>query len=396
MASDESKDAMSDDPFFRLTNDSDWNACIGSQGDEENYLEGYLEAPIELVNAVIEKKQYGKRDTLVLPILYNARHSLELGLKFTIDRLVKAGVLSTAPPRNHDIRGYWNLLNNANLGDEALRSSVATLKPYIDSLSRIDADGQELRYHLNKDEGQSLSTYSLANLEVIRDGLVNLSKIIIAMRNRTLDFLAERRTGTFTGRLSRSDLFQVANMLPPLSEWNNPKFDIQKQAIKSRFNLSNHQFSKALNLIKSNRELKSRLGAETSLIYIPDKLLIWIIDQWRTVHPVEIGQPRVIRFSHGDFEDMRKYLQTKSQVISKVRKRLTPQQLVELEKIYHFGRDRWFPEYYEDEVAKGVENYRENEEAEKVGYLITKTNLLTAIRRGLERLGKPKLASRLD
>jgi hypothetical protein len=81
------KAPLADDPFFKLPDDSDWNACIGIQGTEENYLDGYIEAAMELVSAVIEKKMFEKRDTVVLPILYNARHAVELLLKFTIDRI---------------------------------------------------------------------------------------------------------------------------------------------------------------------------------------------------------------------------------------------------------------------------------------------------------------------
>jgi hypothetical protein len=32
------------DPFFSLGKNSEWNACIGRQGFEENYVEGYMEA----------------------------------------------------------------------------------------------------------------------------------------------------------------------------------------------------------------------------------------------------------------------------------------------------------------------------------------------------------------
>jgi hypothetical protein len=71
-----------DDPFFALSEDTQWNACIGPQGTEENYLDGYIEAAIELASAVIEKNMHEKRDTLVMPILYTARHALELSLKF--------------------------------------------------------------------------------------------------------------------------------------------------------------------------------------------------------------------------------------------------------------------------------------------------------------------------
>ena len=99
-----------DDPFFKRKFDTDWNACIGKQGNEENYLDGYVEAAMELVDAVIDKKLFAKRDTLVLPILYNARHAVELALKFLEDRLVAAGALLATGRRNHNIKAHWDRL----------------------------------------------------------------------------------------------------------------------------------------------------------------------------------------------------------------------------------------------------------------------------------------------
>jgi hypothetical protein len=98
-----------------LPADSEWNACIGRQGDEENYVDGYIEAAIELADAVIENRMYGKRDTLVMPILYNARHALELLLKFAINQLYEMGVIKDPHPKNHDIMSHWALLQASEL-----------------------------------------------------------------------------------------------------------------------------------------------------------------------------------------------------------------------------------------------------------------------------------------
>lgn len=46
------QDELTDDPFFRLPADSDWNACVGKQGTEENYLDGHIEAAMELVGLI--------------------------------------------------------------------------------------------------------------------------------------------------------------------------------------------------------------------------------------------------------------------------------------------------------------------------------------------------------
>ena len=86
-------DPYSDEPFFKRNPVSTWNACIGKQGYEEHYIDGYIEAAMELAGGVIDKKMYRSRDTLVLPILYNARHAVEFTLKFATDRLVEAALI---------------------------------------------------------------------------------------------------------------------------------------------------------------------------------------------------------------------------------------------------------------------------------------------------------------
>ena len=146
------------DPFFRLPTDSNWNALIGRQGNELNYVDGYIEAAIELASAVIEKKMTIKRDTLVMPILYNARHALELSLKFAINESCKMGIIKEGHQKNHDIMSHWSLLDDSMLGDEELTNCVSALKPYVTSLSEIDDDGQELRYRRTETDNKVLQT----------------------------------------------------------------------------------------------------------------------------------------------------------------------------------------------------------------------------------------------
>lgn len=53
-------DEFAHDPFFKRGPDSEWNACIGSQGDEHNYVDGYMQAALELVEIVIERESWGQ------------------------------------------------------------------------------------------------------------------------------------------------------------------------------------------------------------------------------------------------------------------------------------------------------------------------------------------------
>ncbi len=175
----EKMDPHVNDPFFRKIFDGEWNACIGRQGHEENYIDGYIEAAIELANAIFEKQMYDKRDTLVIPILYNARHAIELALKFATRRLIKARLIKDDGRKlSHNIKAYWDHLYNSAIGDETMSKVIAALKPYIDSLSQIDSDGQELRYHRNRNDDQSLANYATANLRLIRASLGKLERLL--------------------------------------------------------------------------------------------------------------------------------------------------------------------------------------------------------------------------
>jgi hypothetical protein len=392
-------DPYADDPFFKRNIGSKWNACIGRQGHEENYLDGYIEAAMELASAVIDKKMYSKRDTLVLPILYNARHAVELVLKFATDRLAAAGLVP-AGRRNHKIRDYWDQLHAASLGDEKLSQTIHSLKPFVDSLSRIDSDGQELRYHLNRFDDPSLSDYSLANLEVIRASLSDLSEILSILRHRTMSFLDERETGAFTSRCSRRDLLTIAQLIPSRDFWRDALFDQQKTLVKARFNLSNRQFSKALDVIQSNREMKAIIGMETDLLHISDDEVVWIVEQWRRLHPqrdededglgVKLSDPATV-------DAMLEDLRVEQEVIVEIEKRIAGNKLAEIEAMFYLARDRIFSEHYEQriEIAR-KQHAAANDPKAQIAHLIEKTNFLHCLQESARKLGRLSLAERLS
>jgi hypothetical protein len=139
---------------------------------------------------------FGKRDTLVLPILYNARHAIELALKFAAERMIKACIIKDDGRRfSHNIKVYWDHLHDGAIGDEKLSRIIAALKRFIDSLSKIDSDGQELRYHKNREADPGLANYATANLSLIRASMLELEKLLSDLKYRTVDFIDERATG---------------------------------------------------------------------------------------------------------------------------------------------------------------------------------------------------------
>jgi hypothetical protein len=385
------------DPFFWLPADSEWNACVGRQGDEENYVDGYIEAAIELADAVIEKRMYGKRDTLVMPILYNARHALELLLKFAINRLHEMGVIKDAHPKNHDIMSHWAPLQASELGDEALREYVTGLKPYIASLAEIDDDGQELRYSENRAGQKSLAGRSLANIQVIRASLRSLSEVMVRLKHRLSDLAYERTTNSYTAKCSRRDLLEIAGMLPKRSEWREPKFVEAKAAVTKRFNLSGREFSKAVNVIERNREMRCLIGLQTNLAYLSDQSVLFAVEEWARLHPARtVEGPRILRARDIDWDALANDGRIALEVNSRILEALTPDQIADLEAIYYIGRDGMLCEHYERKLESTRKEHRAtNDLATEVYHLIQKTNFQKAVARGVFRLGRPDLAVKL-
>lgn len=390
---------MSSDPFFTLPQDATWNACIGRQGDELHYLDGYIEAASELANAVIEKDMLIKRDTLVLPILYNARHAVELLLKFVTNQLVECGVLAHGHPANHNLQGHFDLLVRANIGDEKLRGALDLLEPFIASLTRIDEDGQELRYHLNREGEISLKGESLANIAVIRTSLKRLASIIEALKYRTIDFIDERCGSAHTDRCSRNDLIAITKMLPPLAEWNSHAFTIAKEAIKKRFGLGSKHFSDALNVVKANRQMRGMLGEETALTSLADAKAIKVIEEWRKLHPPRDPneEPAVVNGSDITFEDLMRDVPIRKAVMKTLLTELGDAEAAELEALYYLGRDGYLPELFDAKVAQVKRKQAvERDLPEQLRHLIDKTNFLQCLQIGAKKAGRLALAAQLE
>jgi hypothetical protein len=386
------------DPFFWLPSNSNWNALIGRQGDEVNYLDGYIEAAMELASAMIEKQMYMKRDTLVMPILYNARHALELLLKFALAKLIEMDVIEGTALRGHNIMSPWKLLQSSELGDEALRQYVSALEPYVSSLSKIDKDGQELRYPKNRAGQKSLAGRSLANIEVIRASLDTLNEVMAQLKGRLLDLIVERATGSYTTKCSRSDLLEIARILPNRSDWRELAFTQAKAEIMERFSLSGRQFSKAINVIERSREMRCLIGLESSLTHLSDQSALFTVEQWARLHPARrvSEAPGIRHLREIDMEAVVEHGRIAGEVNGEILRALTPDEIADLETIYYLGRDNRFCEHYESMLESTKQQHRATDDlAMEVDHLIEKTNFQEAVAHGVSKLGRPDLATRL-
>ncbi len=383
------------DPFFSLGVQTQWNAFIGKQGHEENYVDGYIEAALQLSEDVIQGNLLGKRDTLVLPILYSARHSVELALKYFMRRLQKAGVFTEAHPPNHDILSHWELLNRQKLGDETMRAKLQALEPYVRSLAQIDDDGQSFRYATLRDGQQSMEDRGLANIAVIRDSLQKLKSLLQAFTYRLWDFERERQTGSYTQDCSRFDLLEIGKHLPDRADWASQDFADAKNDICRRFSLSNRQFSAALNKLQDFPEGRVSIGQLGELAHLSDDTVELVVESWCEMHPNRNAPPDDVGLDYfnRDFDNIFAERERDDAVLASLLDRLSNDDVADMDTIFYVGRDRIFGEHYADKLSHTIAEHDQTADRRiSLSHVLQKTNFGKGFADGLERVGRPDLA----
>lgn len=385
------------DPFFEFLPDTGWNACVGKQGYEENYVDGHMEAAQRLVALVMDEQLAGSRDTLVLPILYNARHGIELALKFVINRLHEIGMVATRHAVNHDIRSHWRHLVDSRVGDEAVRNLVSELGSYVVSLAAIDDDGQQLRYAEDQEGRRSLDDLAVVNLQLIRHSLDAVGSILASLKYRVLDLRFERDTGTFTNRCSRADLKIIARMVGARSTWGDGAFESAKSAVRARYDLGSRDFTKALDAIQESRELAALIGIETPLCRIEDDVAVFALERWAEAHSprASAAESTGVDYLHRDWEAMKRHAQASRSLEETIIVNLDVEQISHLEALFYTGRGSEFGELYEVGYRHALEKNRLEKPVAYVHHLMSKTNLLDAVVAGCRIVGRPSLGERL-
>lgn len=387
------------DPFFEQIRDGEWNACIGVQGDELNYVDGFLEAARILASAVIEQSLTGSRDSLAMPILYNARHGLELALKYVARALANLEMARPVERTNHDILAYWSHLRDANVADFEARELIKSLEPFVKSLDQIDDDGQELRYFETRDGDRSLGDLAVVNLPLIRASIEEMGGVLHNLTDRIERLSRERITGTHTNECSRTDLREIALLLGNRATWTEADFDRRKRELVSRFELSNKAFGRAIEAIERSRELAALIGIETPLTYLSDDKAITVATKWIEAHPDPAGGGglRVVDPSRITIEEIEKHHNAAVALDDAVIDELGLEEFADLQVVFYIGRDAKFGEEYDRDLKRTIaEHGRQHNRRIIVHHILSKTNLLDGLIRGARRVGRPSLAEQLS
>lgn len=250
-------------------------ACVGDNGGttDEDIRNGFKRT-VELLTESL-KTGSEVEDLLVYPIVYNARHSIELSLKIAIKMLwrieEKKGICYSEEVlkerkkelHTHSIECLYKLACDKKNIDRRIPAYFENIEDMI-YFYYFDEEGDAFKYELNKEDEphmikNKISHVSIELLETeFKEVMKKFDDLIYFLDNCIFEY----SLGTFTKSLSRADIWDISKRLPVYEEWRTEKFKEVKDEIKQEYHLGSKEFSDAVNLIKENREFSVNIGCE--------------------------------------------------------------------------------------------------------------------------------------
>ncbi len=287
---------------FRIAEPTWANACVGDNGSPQifDYAAGFATAANLLLDRVIASHAADVyADTLVYPICFNMRHATELFLKSAAMRLGQlATIRGTKLPDfdlagSHDLGNIWKYVKQqAAAFDQRYEGLLARLEEYVADIAHIDATGQVFRYPFSTENHKHLVDVDVINLVVVKKRFSSLEALLHDLNGLNDWLIEEYGWKTFTTKLSRLQLVEIALALPARSNWGDPSFDEIKAKLRQKYGLSSRDYSKALNLIQSRHEMASLIGKTVPIPDLNVAVLCAFADIWSKRHDIEaLRQP---------------------------------------------------------------------------------------------------------
>lgn len=368
---------------FKSGPDGSFNACVGNNGwqELESYGDGYDEAVKVIYEAMISNS--GLLDIMIHPMVFSARHRIELFLKASIkliDKLRQDPKISdTKLIKTHDLKSLWNIYENlANNCDSRLKVHIDNQKEIVLEFAEIDPTAETFRYPYSQSDQKHLIKTPVINIKSFYKRYTELSE---DMRNMTylLDCLeGEYQQNTFTKKLSRFEISCIAEELPLRVKWSENEFEDIKKRIIEKYYLSAKDFSKALNVIQEHREFSMLIGIEKPIEYLSPEKMKKAIALIREVHEESKG----FNIQKPDFCNV-KFKKANSIFIKEFNK----SEVTCLYTMIEHGLSY----YYSESFDFLYNSYEKSEDKKDMIMDLFKNNSIQRIRQSLEKLGQKSL-----
>lgn len=268
-----------------------YNACVGNNGwvGMHSYIDGFQSSTVILLESLIkdiEKENFDGfmwcLDTCIYPILFSARHFLELFLKQQVLRIsylknknkddyeIKLKLLKT-----HDTHKLWKLfLAEVKLVcDIRLNKYLHKFHVFILQFHNIDPTGETFRYPYSQTNSLHLTNHSVIGLKRFYNQFLEFSTVASEFSYLTHYLLQEYKVGTYTEHLSRNDIEEIALLLPHKDNWNNKRLKPFQLHVKDKYGVGSREFREVLDIIKNNIEFNNIVSDEYQLEVDEQKLI---------------------------------------------------------------------------------------------------------------------------
>ena len=254
---------------------SKYNACVGNNGwvGMYSYIDGFQSSTVILLESLIkdvDKEDFDGftwcLDTCVYPILFSARHFLELFLKQQILRIsyfknksksdyeIKLKLLKT-----HDTHKLWQLFLSEvkEVSDSRLNKYLNKIHIFTLEFHNIDSTGETFRYPYNQKNSLHLTNHSVIGLKRFYEQFLKFSKLASEFSYLTDYLNQEYRVGTYTKHLSRNDIEQIACSLPKKNDWKSQNLKKHQLDAKNKYGVGSREFKEVLEIIQNNIEFNN-------------------------------------------------------------------------------------------------------------------------------------------
>ncbi|MBX8510562.1 hypothetical protein K5D34_12830 [Pseudomonas cichorii] len=279
---------MTPNKTFVYSENYNYSAWVGSEGlavDEFAYEWGFGTAVevllnVALMNECVQDVDTGKdifvsKDAVVFPILFCARHHIELHLKMHILRIGALRDLKSEDlTSTHNLKALFTILVEvSNSVDSRLSRFVIPLTEYIHDYDDLDNTGQVFRYARDNNNVAHFSESRLIDLNTVKRRWGEMRNLMNSLYSLTYDVLApEYEAGTFLPKFSRQEIVEFADRLPLHVGWGGEFSEIfaeLKSEVMERKSLSSREFQKLINVIKEKSFISHLIGIEVPIPNLP-------------------------------------------------------------------------------------------------------------------------------
>lgn len=367
------------------------NACVGNNGlqDLEIYGRGFDFATKSLIKSA--KQEFTEIDACIYPLVFCARHRLELFLKDQLIKLKKIRenqeISEKKLIQTHDLKILWDLYKeHGKKTDKRFVAFIDEYEEFFLDFSEIDPTGETFRYPHDKMNELHLIHTPIINIAVLGKRYEALSKKLEEIEFLANYLIAEYSQNTFTKNLSREDIEDISKNLPNKDKWREETFCDIKNEFMSKYKISGRELSKALDIIKNHREFCVNIGQEIHLAEITDMDLEKFIQLYAKYNY------RCNNSESINAEQLFNDINTLNECISELQKDLSKDAIICIYTLIELGHKYYFCEHYDiiysDYRRLAADDY---EFDEYCSYIFTNSRALMLIENALVKSGQTSL-----